>query len=323
MVRYLIAIVGATGLVGATLLKIFEENNLENCEIHLYASEKSANKKISFKNKHLIVRSLNEEIDFIYDYVFFMTDKDVTTKYIDKFINSLCIIDNSSAFRLNKNTPLIIPEINFESAKQSKIISNPNCTTAICAIPIHLIATNFGIQRLSVTTFQAVSGSGKKGLKALTDIKASQELYGTNIVQTCLPKIGVYARDNYTEEECKIIDEMRKILCNYDLQISATCVRIPVNNCHGASVSITINKYCTIEKIKAILSASNQLEILDDNQPPTAILANNSNKVFLGRLRWDLSLDKTLLFFVYGDNLRRGAAYNAYRIMEYKINDSM
>ena len=322
MNKYLIAIVGATGLVGETLIKLFEENNAEGYEIHLYASERSANKKIAFKNNQLIIRSLNDSLDYIYDFVFFMTDKEITLKYIDKFKNSTYIIDNSSAFRLNNEVPLVVPEINFNTITKRGIISNPNCTTAICAIPIHLISSKFGIKRINTTTFQAVSGAGKFGVKALYDSLISQEIFKVNINETCLPKIGNISHNLYTEEECKFIYEMRKILCDYDLQISATCVRVPIKNCHGAALSITLKNRCSIDEIKAVLKANNQVVCLDD-EPPTALLSNNCNKIYLGRLRWDLSLENTLLCFVYGDNLRRGAAYNAYRIMEYLKNDSV
>ena len=319
--KKLIAIVGATGLVGRTLIKIFDEYFSSELVFHLYASEKSVGKRIKVGKRNLILKSLENDISFVYDFVFFLTDKEISKKYIKKFKTSSYVIDNSSAFRLDKSVPLIIPEINFDTFNNSHLIANPNCTTAICAIPIHTINEHYGVKSISVTTLQSVSGSGRNGIKALTNPEISKSLYGYDISKTCVPKIGEISKEDYYEEECKIIDEMRKILNNYELKISATCVRVPIKNCHSAVVSLSLKKPFSIEEIKLLLNKNNQLEVFSNKEElPTSTLAYNSNKIYVGRLRIDLCRENSVLFYVCGDNLRRGAAYNAYKIMESIID---
>ncbi len=322
-----IAIVGATGLVGRTLIKIFEENNTNNrYVIHLYASENSVGNRIKYKNQCLKVKSLNKPIIISYDFVFLMTEKEISKKCVEIFKNSKYIIDNSSAFRLEKGVPLLVPEINFEAGKNFKLFANPNCTTAICALPIYEIAKEFGVSRVNVTTMQAVSGSGRNGIKALKDVELSKNIYGYDIKKTCVCKIGALKENGYFEEECKIIDELRKILNDYELKISSTCIRVPIKNCHSAVISLTLKKEFNLDAIKQILISCNEIIYLEDdkNYLPNSILASGSNKIYCGRLRLDLSCNNTILLYICSDNLRRGAAYNAYKIMEYlQKNDSL
>lgn len=320
-----LSIMGATGLVGTTLLRILEEENFPVKNLNLYASEKSQNKTVKFKNDYIKVEKLDENYKKDADFYFFMTEKEISKKYISNFKGKGVVIDNSSAFRLKNGIPLIVPEINFNQIENKKIIANPNCTTAICAIPLHLLNKNYGICRVNVSTYQAVSGCGNRGINALNDLSDAQALFNCNIKETCLPFIGNLNKNGYTSEELKLDFELKKILNLEKIKISATCVRVPIRNCHGATVSVTLKKKFSLQQIYDIFAKNNNICLLEDEQRiPNGIVADNSNKVYVGRIRRDNSLNNSLLFYVVSDNLRRGAAYNAYEIMKYCIeNDCM
>ncbi len=318
-------VVGATGLVGQTLLNIFKEENFYPAQLNLYTSEKSKGRKINFHNNEIILKSAEKDFPFPADFTFLMTDKSQSLQYAKKFFNSQIIIDNSSAFRLIDSVPLIVPEINGEEIGEKKLIANPNCTTAICAIPLSILKEEYGISRVNATTFQSVSGCGRDGIEAFLSQNANG-FYSHDISKTCIPKIGETAQNKYTEEELKMQDELRKILNDYALRISATCVRVPIQNCHSVNVSVTTKKPFSVEKIKWLFSQNEHLEICDDTNQnifPNAIQANGTNKVYVGRIRCDLSLDNTLLFYLTSDNLRRGAAYNAFEIMRWIIKNKL
>ena len=296
--KYDIAIVGATGLVGQTLLKIFEEENFPIDNLYLFASKKSKGKEVLFINRTIKINCLEEDVMPRCDFIFMMTDKAISKRYANEFTKKAVVIDNSSLYRLSKNVPLVVSEINGDKIKNSRLIANPNCTTAICAIPINILHQNYGVTRITVTSFQAVSGNGKEGLTALINHNANN-FYPYDITKTCIPQIGKTHKNGYTEEELKIKDEMRKIMKNYDIQISATCVRVPIKNCHSLAVSATLNKPFSLNKIRKLFSQDKNLILLDDcnnNKFPTATFANDKNQVLVGRLRKDSSLENTLLF---------------------------
>lgn len=319
-----VAIIGATGLVGKTLIKIFSEKNLVFDRLYLYATEKSAGKIINYRDKEIIIKSFNLSSFPICDYIFVCAGNDFSKKYALKLTNYGTVIDNSSIYRLSKNVPLIIPEINGNKITcNDRLIANPNCTTAILAIPIKIISKEYEIKEITITSLQAVSGSGIQGIESLQN-KNNNNFYSYDITQNCIPKIGNCKKCSSSEEEQKIQDEMNKILNNYDTQINATCIRVPIINTHSISVKLQLNKKAVIEKIYKLLNECDQLIIIDDpsnDKYPVASIANEKNEIAIGRIRLG-SDENTLLFYLTGDNLRRGAAYNAYKIMEYHLNVS-
>ena len=325
MKKYKIAIIGATGLVGERLINLLTERNFPIEKLYLYASKRSAGKSILVGKKQYKIRKLTKNFAKKVDFTFFMTSKELSKKYLP-YCKAGYVIDNSSEFRLNSNVPLVVPEINFYHIKDSKIIANPNCTTAICSLPLKVINDLYGIDSICATTYQSVSGCGYIGINALKNINISNEIFGDDICSTCISKIGKYLQNGYTDEEEKFIYEIRKIFDNSKIKISSTCVRVPINYCHAIALQVTtINKFDLKELEKAFKKDKN-IEFYPskgNSLPPTSTNAHNSNKILVGRLRSDFSKENTILLYVVGDNLMRGAAYNAYKIMERIVNDSM
>lgn len=315
-----ICLIGASGLVGRTFLNVLEKSDYP-FEPELYASEKSEGKIINFKDRQLKIKKLCENFNTDCDFTVFMTDSRISLKYAKlALLQNSVVIDNSSAFRQNKEVPLIVPPVNGYLSKDKKLISNPNCVAAICSIPLFLLDRNYGISRINFTTFQSVSGSGKKGLDELENVLKGEKntFYKSDISKTCIPEIGDTNDNFYCEEECKIAYEMPKILNNYEMRISASCVRVPINYGHLASISVTLKKEFLLSDIEEIFSSFKGLCYIPHNEKisyPEQSFAYGKSDVFVGRLRRDTSLDNTLLFFVAGDNLLRGAAYNAYEIL--------
>lgn len=316
MSEYTINLIGASGLVGKTFLKILTEEHFPVKKINLFASDKSTGKTICFNGKKHHLQTLSDKLPYA-DFTLFATDNVVSKKYIPYALKtSRYVIDNSSEFRMDKQTPLIIPEINLSDINNSRLIANPNCTTAICALPLWLLHKKFKLKRVRFCSYQSVSGSGKKGLLALKGVKS--DVYKSDIRRTCIPQIGEFSYDGYTTEELKIRDEIRKIFRLQTLPVSATCVRVPVKYCHGVTVSAVFEDDFTIKEIKNIISESDEIELYDDlskNLYPTSDIAAGKNKIYVGRIRKDFAENNAVLFYALSDNLRRGAAYNAYKIV--------
>lgn len=317
MSEYSVNLIGASGLVGKTFLKILSEEHFPVKNINMFASAESAGKTIRFNGKKYYLQTLSNRLPGA-DFTLFATDNGISKEYIPYALKtSRYVIDNSSEFRLNKDTPLIIPEINFSDIQNSRLISNPNCTTAICALPLWLLHNEFRLKRVRFCSYQSVSGSGKKGLLALKGVK--NNAYKYDIRKTCIPQIGDFSDDGYTTEELKMRDEIRKIFVLPKLPVSATCVRVPTEFCHGITVSAVFEKDFSIEEVKNIISQSDEIELSDDiaqNTYPTSEIATGKNKVYVGRIRKDYAENNAVLFYALSDNLRRGAAYNAYKIIK-------
>lgn len=319
------AIVGVTGLVGSTFLKVLEERNLSNLEYSLFASKKSRGKKIIFMNKEYIVKELTEKsfIDEKYDYALFSAGSSVSSKYVPLAAKTGCIvIDNSSAFRMEKDVPLVVPEINMEDVYKNKgIISNPNCSTIQAVIPINILNKYYTVKRIVYTTFQAVSGAGIKGLEDLknTALGKKAEKFPYPIYNNCIPQIDIFMENGYTKEEIKMIEETRKILHQPNLNVTATTVRVPVENSHSESINIEFEKEFDIEKLKQNLAREESIVVLDDPQNqiyPIATFATSKDDVFVGRIRRDYSVKSGINMWCVADNIRRGAASNAVFILE-------
>ena len=328
MKSYKLAIVGATGLVGRTVLKVLEEKNLPNFTYELFSSKKSAGTTLKLLGKNYTVQELQDSsFDSNFDFAIFSAGANVSKHFVPIAASKNCIvIDNSSAFRMDDDVPLIVPEVNmFDAFNHKNIISNPNCSTIQAVVVLKPLDDEFKIKRIVYSTYQAVSGSGKLGLLDLINKSSGKSLlkFSHPIYDNCLPHIDSFLINRYTKEEMKLVNETRKILNKPKLQITATAVRVPVKNCHGESINIEFEKSFTLNDIFKVLKSAPGVIIKDDLENliyPTAEIANNHDEVFVGRIRRDFSLKNGINLWVVSDNLRKGAATNAVQIMENLID---
>ena len=312
-----LGIVGVSGVVGSKFLEVLKEYNLEFDSYRFFASSKSKGKVISYLNKDIVIEELKEGCFKGLDYVLFSAGSEVSKVYCLEAEKEGCIvIDNSSAFRNDDDIPLIVSEINMEDFYNSKrkIIANPNCSTIQCAIVLDEINKVNVIKKVIYSTYQAVSGAGKKGIDDLLNIKKG--FFPIDINKTCIPVIGDILDNNYTNEEIKMIKETKKILKNPSLLVSATCVRVPILNSHAVSVYLELENDIDLDLIKKELAKSSSIVIMDDlGLFPSSLVANGNDLVFIGRIRIDLDNPKGLWFYCVSDNLRKGAASNAVQIL--------
>ena len=322
--RYKVAIIGSTGLVGRTVLKVLEEKNFTNCTYTLFSSKKSAGTKLQFLGQNYIIQELTKDsFNANFDYAIFCAGGSVSEKYAPIAVSKGCIvIDNSSVFRMNKDVPLVVPEVNPEKIFENKgIIANPNCSTIQAVVALKPLDDKYKIKRIVYSTYQAVSGSGKAGIEDLENgIKGiAPKKFPHQIVNNCLPHIDVFMPDGYTKEEYKMINETRKILNKPFLPISATCVRVPVKNCHSESINLEFKTNFDIYDVKMLLQNSPGIILIDDiekNYYPLSTKADGFDDVFVGRIRRDFSVPYGINLWVVADNLRKGAASNAVQILE-------
>ena len=317
--KYNVCLVGATGLVGQTFLKVLEEVQFPIEDFKVLASARSAGKIIPFAGHELIVEELNENAFIGSDFVFFAAGGSISKLYAPIARNAgAIVIDNSSAWRENPDIGLVVPEVNFEDSSINNIIANPNCSTIQSVVALAALKS-FGIKNIHYSTYQAVSGSGANGQADLVRTLAGQKptFYPHNISQTCIPEIDVFLDNGYTKEEMKMVNETRKILHLPNLPISATCVRVPVMNGHAVSVRVELENSFEIEEIISAFQAQEGVVVVNDGANhlyPTSVLADGSASVFVGRIRKDLSAENSLLFYCVADNIRKGAATNAVQI---------
>ncbi|MBR6641346.1 MAG: aspartate-semialdehyde dehydrogenase, partial [Clostridia bacterium] len=312
---------------GSTFLKVLEEKNLVIDEYYLFASRNSKGKKIKFMDKEHIIEELTPEIPSQgFTYALFSAGSDISKQYAKEFTKyGTIVIDNSSAFRMDEDVPLVVPEINFDTIKDSKLIANPNCSTIQAMLPLAVLERNYGIKRIVYSTYQAVSGAGKKGIDDLmhTSYGFKEEKFPHKIYGNCIPHIDTFLENGYTKEEMKMINETRKILGNKDLDITATCVRVPVMNCHSETINIELKTDFELETLLQQFSAMENLVVLDDtrfNIYPLNGFADDKDEVFIGRIRRDYSVPYGLNIWVVADNIRKGAASNAVQILEKLLN---
>lgn len=320
-----IAVVGATGRVGSTFIEVLQERKFPINNIYFFASAKSAGKKIEFSGKEYEVEELTENsFDRDLDLALFSAGGSTSKKFAPIAASKgIIVVDNSSQWRMDKNVPLIVPEVNFEDIKKydSKIIANPNCSTIQSVMPLKVLDEGFKIKRIVYSTYQAVSGSGFKGIKDLEEgMKGNPPTnYPHPIFNNCLPHIDEFLDNGYTKEEEKMINETRKILDRDDLKITATTVRVPVMNSHSVSINIEFEKPFEMKDIYDELSKVENLVIVDDvknNKYPMAIDATGTDEVYVGRIRRDFSIENGINLWDVADNIRKGAASNAIQIAE-------
>ena len=322
--NYKIAIVGSTGVVGRTVLKVLEEKNFRNCEYTLFSSSKSAGTRLQFLGETYVIQELKEDsFDSKFDYAIFCAGSAVAEKFAPIAVKNGCtVIDNSSFYRMNKDVPLVIPEVNPEMIfKNNGIIANPNCSTIQAVVALKPLDNKYKIKRVVYSTYQAVSGAGKGGLDDLENGLNGfpPKKFPHPIVNNCIPHIDVFMSDGYTKEEHKMIDETRKILNRPLLPITSTAVRVPVKNCHSESINVEFMNNFDIYDLKMLLQNSPGITLVDDidkNYYPLATVANGTDDVYVGRVRRDLSVPYGINMWVVADNLRKGAASNAVQILE-------
>ncbi|MBQ8380215.1 MAG: aspartate-semialdehyde dehydrogenase [Clostridia bacterium] len=320
-----VAIVGATGVVGEMFLKVLEEKKLNIDNYVLLASSRSKGKKVKFMNKDYVVEELTEHSfdNNRFQYALFSAGASTAEKYAKIAAQNGCIvIDNSSCFRMDKSVPLVVPQVNMEDAYEHfNIISNPNCSTIQAVVPLKVLDDKYKLKRVIYSTYQAVSGAGKKGIDDLENNTTTKFPYP--IVNNCLPHIDIFLDNGYTKEEMKMIEETRKILKRPKLPITATCVRVPTLNCHCESITVEVENDFKIEDIKTLLNNSSGILVLDDPKReiyPINTFVNGTDEVYIGRIRRDFSVENGINFWCVADNIRKGAASNAVEILENLLN---
>jgi len=321
-----VAVVGATGLVGQEMLRVLEEFNFPVSHFIPVASEKSVGKKILFRQKEYNVVSVQDAIEQKPDFALFSAGSQTSLKYAQSFAEKgTYVIDNSSAFRMDADKPLVIPEINGDVLKkEDKIIANPNCSTIQMLMVLNPLHQQFKIKKIIVSTYQAVTGTGAKAVEQLflerEGKKPENPAYPYPIDLNLIPQIDVFVDNAFTKEEMKMHNETRKILNDYTINVNATCVRVPVIGGHSESVYVEFEKDFTEEKVKELLNNTSGVVVQDDIQNaiyPMPLFAHKKNEVFVGRIRKDFSNPKGLNLFIVADNLRKGAATNAVQIAQY------
>lgn len=331
MKRYNVAVVGATGMVGTKFLQVLSEKKLPVDNYYLFASAKSAGKKVEFLGKEYTIIELKEEniVDKKIDYALFSAGGSVSKEYAPIFAShGAVVIDNSSQWRTDPNVPLVVPEVNAEAAKNHHgIIANPNCSTIQAMLPLKALHDKYKIKRIVYSTYQAVSGAGVAGYNDLvTQAKEGEtKKFPYPIFGNVIPQIDVFLPDGYTKEEEKMIFETKKILNDYDLKVTATTVRVPVRHGHSESINIEFFNPCTLEGIKDAIRNMKDVVLVDDIEKglyPMPIYAEDKDEVFVGRVRIDPTVESGCNIWVVADNIRKGAATNAVQIMEYLMAEN-
>lgn len=319
---YKIAVVGATGLVGQKMLEVLERKAIPFNELTLFTSARSANKEVVYQGKTYITEELTEEkANEKYDFVLMSAGGSTSLKFSPLFEQAgSIVIDNSSAYRMEEDIDLIVPEVNSPQLNR-KIIANPNCSTIQSVVPLKPLQDKYGLKRVAYTTYQAVSGSGVAGRNDLINGAKGEapKNYPHPIYNNVLPHIDVFLENGYTKEEQKMIDETKKILNLPDLKVTATCVRVPVQDSHSVAINVTLEQPATVKDLRNLFEQTEGVVLIDDvanNEYPLAINTTGKDEVFVGRIREDDTLDNSFHIWCTTDNLLKGAALNAVQILE-------
>ncbi|MDG1477826.1 MAG: aspartate-semialdehyde dehydrogenase [Vicingaceae bacterium] len=326
-----IAVVGATGMVGQVMLKVLAERKFPITEIIPVASERSVGKTIEFQGNNFTVVGMQTAVDMKADIAIFSAGGGTSLEWAPKFAAAgTTVIDNSSAWRMNPNNKLIVPEINaFELTKEDKIIANPNCSTIQMVMVMNPLHKKYKIKRTIVSTYQSITGTGVKAVQQLENEKNGVEgemAYPYPIDQNCLPHCDVFEENGYTKEEMKLVNEPKKILGDVGLNITATAVRVPVVGGHSEAINIEFENDFDLADIRKILHETDGITLQDNpdtNTYPMPIYAQDKDDVFVGRIRRDESQPNTINMWVVTDNLRKGAATNAVQIAEYLVEQNL
>ena len=325
-----IGILGATGAVGRQMLDCLIEQEIPVDDLVLLASKKSAGQIIKFKGKDYMVREVNHDSFEGLDVVLGASSNEVAKQYKDDIVNAGAVfIDNSSAFRMDDDVPLVVPEINGNDVKKHKgVISNPNCSTIITLMAINAINKLSKVKVMIASTYQAVSGAGKGGIDELnneiSDLNYEPSVFPYTIAYNCIPCIGSLKDNLYTSEEMKMENEGKKILHNDDLRVTCTCVRVPVLRSHCISVSLKCERPLSVTEVREALSKEDGVILYDDvldNKYPMPLVTSNQDKVYVGRIREDRVLEGGISLFCSGDQIRKGAASNAVQIIKCLYED--
>jgi aspartate-semialdehyde dehydrogenase len=320
-----LAVVGATGLVGGTFLKVLEERDFPYENLYLMASSKSAGSKLDFRGREYVVEELTEHsFDKPIDIALFSAGGGTSERFSPvAAAKGAVVVDNSSAWRMDENVPLVVPEVNPQDiAKHKGIIANPNCSTIQAMVALKPLYDRYGLKRVVYSTYQAVSGTGLAGIRDLEEGLKGNDLkvaYPHAIAGNCLPHIDVFLENGYTKEEMKMVNETHKILGDEKIAVTATTVRVPVFNSHSESINAELLKPFELSELRALLAASPGIVVVDDpskNEYPLARDAAGRDEVFVGRIRRDFSVENGVNLWVVADNVRKGAATNAVQIAE-------
>ena len=327
--KYNVAVVGATGLVGQTFLKVLKERNFPVENLYLYASARSAGKVVNWGGKEYTVIELKDEnIKEDIDVALFSAGGGISKEFAPKFRDKgAVVVDNSSAWRMDKDIPLVVPEANPEALKNHRgIIANPNCSTIQVMPILKVLQDKYGLKRVIYSTYQAVAGAGKKGLDDLENNLQGKPStnFPHQIAFNALPHIDVFLENGYTKEEEKMINETKKILNLPDLKVTATCVRIPVKFGHGVSVNVELERPFELEDVVKAFEEKEGIIVQNDGKNkvyPMPITAQDTDEVYVGRIRRDDTVDNGLNLWVVADNIRKGAATNTIQIAETLIKE--
>ena len=326
-----LAVVGATGMVGEVMLRILSERNFPLTELIPVASERSVGKKIYYQGNSLEVLGLSTAVSMVPDLALFSAGGDTSLEWAPKFAEvGTVVIDNSSAWRMDPNKKLIIPEINSQIlTKKDRIIANPNCSTIQMLMALAPLKNTYGINRIVVTTYQSITGTGIKAVQQLENesLNVKGEMaYPYPIHQNALPHCDIFMDNGYTKEEMKLVNETHKILGDESIRITATAIRIPVVGGHSESINIQLKSEFQLDDIRKLLHESPGIVLQDNpdtNTYPMPIYAKGKDEVFVGRIRKDFSQENSINLWVVSDNLRKGAATNTIQIAEYLINNDL
>lgn len=326
-----VAVVGASGLVGQKMLQIMSERNFPVDELLPVASERSVGKKISYNGKDYTIISMEDAIASKPDIALFSAGGSVSLEFAPKFAEvGTVVIDNSSAWRMDAGKKLVVPEVNGDVLRiDDRIIANPNCSTIQMVVALKPLHDVFKINRIVVSTYQSVTGSGKAAVDQLEGERAGKEIkkvYPHKIDMNALPHIDVFQDNGYTKEEMKMIKETMKIMGDDAIKVTSTCVRIPTVGGHSEAVNVEFENEYTLEQVYSLLEKAPGVTIIDDplnNAYPMPLNAHDKDDVFVGRIRRDETQPKTLNMWIVSDNLRKGAATNAIQIAEYMLEHSL
>lgn len=326
-----IALIGATGMVGQVMMKVMEERGLPVREFIPCASSRSQGKKVVFQGREYRLGLVGDAIDAKPDIAIFSAGAAASRQYAEAFASKgTFVIDNSSAWRGHENVPLVVPEINAGTINEkTRIIANPNCSTIQMVLPLAPVHREYGLKRLVISTYQSVTGTGVKAVQQLNDERAGiegEKAYPHQIDLNCLPHGGDFDESGYTSEELKLVNETRKILNDPGIKITATVVRVPVTGGHSEAVNAELGRDFSITDIKRLLGETAGVEVMDDPQAnfyPMPVNAAGRDEVFVGRIRRDTSVPYGLNMWIVADNLRKGAATNAIQIAQYLIEKKL